>query len=119
MRYLRLLTLAAAAAALGVTPASSVSWAASVLDPFDTEARTAPAPNQSWTPDRALPQVAAPGQMQALPAELDRPLSLAQLTEIALRLNVRTRQAWLQARVEAAQFGVDHSGDFPQINGLI
>ena len=57
--------------------------------------------------------------MQALPAELGGPLSLAQLTEIALRLNVRTRQAWLQARVEAAQYGVDHAGDFPQISGLI
>jgi outer membrane protein TolC len=57
--------------------------------------------------------------MQTLPAELSRPVSLAQLTEIALRLNVRARQAWLQARVEAAQSGVDHAGDFPQINGLV
>jgi len=119
MRYLRFLTLAAATAALGVTPVPSVSWAASGFDPFNTEARTAPAPNQPWTPDQALPQVATPGQMQALPAELGGPLSLAQLTEIALRLNVRTRQAWMQARVEAAQFGVDHAGDFPQITGLI
>ena len=119
MRYLRFLRAAAVAVALGVTLAPSVSSAASGLDPFDAEARTAPAPNQPWMPDRALPQVAAPVQMQALPAELGGPLSLAQLTEIALRLNVRTRQAWLQARVEAAQYGVDHAGDFPQISGLI
>ena len=119
MRYLQFLTPALTAVALGVTPVPSVSWAASGSDPFDTESRTAPAPNRPWTPDRALPQVAVPGQMQALPAELGGPLSLAQLTEIALRLNVRTRQAWMQARVEAAQYGVDHAGDFPQISVLI
>ncbi len=119
MRNPRFLTVAAAAVVLGVTPVANVSWAASGLDPFDAELRTSPAPNQLWTPNRALPEVAAPGQMQALPVELDGPLSLAQLTEIALRLNVRTRQAWLQARVEAAQYGIDHSGDFPQISGLV
>ena len=119
MRYLRFLTLAAAAVTLGVVSVPSVSWAAFALDPFDVESRTAPAPNLPWTPVGPLPQVLAPQQMQTLPAELSRPVSLAQLTEIALRLNVRTRQAWMQARVEAAQFGVDHSGDFPQINGLI
>ena len=120
MRYLRFLTPAAASIVLGFTLAQGVSWAASVLvDPFDTDTRTSPAPSQRWAPDRALPEVAAPAQMQALPSELEGPLSLAQLTEIALKLNVRTRQAWLQARVEAAQYGIDHAGDFPQINGLI
>ena len=119
MSYLRFLMPAAAVAVLGLTPVPSVSWAASALDPFNVESRTAPAPNLPWTPVGPLPQVPAPEQMQTLPAELSRPVSLAQLTEIALRLNVRTRQAWMQARVEAAQFGVDHSGDFPQINGLI
>ena len=90
-----------------------------MVDPFATDRKVSPAPNQRWIPEQPLPQVSPPISMQSLPAELNRPLSLAELTEIALSLNVRTRQAWLQARVEAAQSGIDHAGDFPQINGLI
>lgn len=89
------------------------------IDPFGAGKKVSPAPNQRWVPDAALPQVTAPSNAQSLPAELNQPLSLAQLTEIALAQNVRTRQAWLQARVEAAQSGIDRAGDFPQINGLI
>ena len=90
-----------------------------MVDPFGTEKKVSPAPNQRWIPDDALPQVPPPASTQSLPAELNKPLSLAELTEIALSLNPRTRQAWMQARVEAAQSGVDHAGDFPQITGLI
>ena len=89
------------------------------IDPFNTGKKVAPAPEQRWIPDQALPVVSQPSSMQALPSSLDKPLSLADLTEIALSLNVRTRQAWLAARVEAAQSGIDHAGDFPQITGLI
>ena len=89
------------------------------IDPFSTSKKVSPAPDQRWIPDQALPQVPPPTSTQALPAELNKPLSLAQLTEIALALNARTRQAWLLARVEAAQSGIDHAGDFPQITGLI
>lgn len=89
------------------------------VDPFNTGKKVAPAPNQRWVPEDALPSVPPPAAMQSLPPELNRPLSLAELTEIALSLNVRTRQAWLQARVEAAQSGIDHAGDFPQITGLV
>ncbi len=78
-----------------------------------------PGPDQRWIPEQALPQVPPPTAAQPLPGELNKPLSLAQLTEIALALNVRTRQAWMLARVEAAQSGIDHAGDFPQISGLI
>ena len=89
------------------------------IDPFNTGAKTSPAPNQRWIPGQELPVVPAPASLQSIPSDLNKPLSLAELTEIALSLNVRTRQAWLAARVEAAQSGIDHAGDFPQINGLI
>jgi outer membrane protein TolC len=89
------------------------------IDPFNTGKKVSPGPDQRWIPEQALPQVAPPVSMQSLPAGLDKPLSLAELTEIALSLNVRTRQAWLSARIEAAQAGIDHAGDFPQITGLI
>src|SRR3954468_1867797 len=89
------------------------------IDPFSTSGKVAPAPNQRWIPEDALPSVPPPSSLQSIPADLNRPLSLAELTEIALSLNVRTRQAWLQARVEAAQSGVDHAGDFPTITGVL
>ncbi|MDB5811297.1 MAG: Protein CyaE [Betaproteobacteria bacterium] len=89
------------------------------IDPFNASGKVAPAPSQRWMPDQALPQVPLPTAMQDLPAELNKPLSLAELTEIALTLNTRTRQAWLSARVEAAQSGIDHAGDFPQLSAVI
>jgi outer membrane protein TolC len=89
------------------------------IDPFDTSKKVAPRPDQRWVPQDALPQVPPPIGQQSVPADLNKPVSLAELTEIALTLNVRTRQAWLQARVEAAQSGVDHAGDFPQIAGTL
>ncbi len=89
------------------------------IDPFNSSKKVSPAPNQRWIPEDSLPQVPPPASQSSIPADLNRPLSLAELTEIALNLNVRTRQSWLSARVEAAQLGVDHSGDFPQITGLI
>ncbi|MDO8595417.1 MAG: TolC family protein [Sulfuricaulis sp.] len=119
MRYLRFLTLAAAAIALGVTPVPSVSWAASGFDPFNTEARTAPAPNQPWIPDQPLPKVPAAGATRAVPDELSGPVSLAQLTDLALRLNAKTRQAWLQARAEAATLGMERADEWPQIDALL
>ncbi|MEO7728749.1 MAG: TolC family protein [Burkholderiales bacterium] len=89
------------------------------IDPFSTSSKVAPAPNQPWVPSQALPVVEPPASLRAIPADINKPLSLAQLTEIALALNARTRQAWLVARVEAAQSGIDHAGDFPTITGLI
>ena len=114
----RTLSLAFFCCACMAAPAQAASIFGAV-DPFGTDRKVAPAPNQRWIPDGALPQVPPPTTAQPLPGELNKPLSLAELTEIALGLNPRTRQAWMQARVEAAQSGVDHAGDFPQITGLI
>ncbi len=89
------------------------------IDPFSTSTKVAPTPSQPWVPSQALPAVEPPAALRSIPADVNKPLSLAQLTEIALALNPRTRQAWLLARVEAAQSGIDRAGDFPQITGLI
>ena len=86
-------------------------------DPYHVEALTSPAPNRRWVPDAVLPALPAPGPA-ALPPELRDPLSLAQLTDLALRLNPRTRQAWFAARVEAAVSGAERSDEWPQISGL-
>jgi len=119
MRQLRFLTLVAVTAALGATSIASVSWAAPGFDPLNLETRTTPAPNQPWIPDQPLPQVPASGAMGAAPAELSGPVSLAQLTDLALRLNPRTRQAWLQARAEAATLGMERADELPQLNALL
>lgn len=52
--------------------------------------------------------------MGSLPAG-DRPLSLPELTELALQNNPRTRQAWHGARAAAAGIGIEHADDLPQI----
>lgn len=88
------------------------------IDPLNVKARTSPAPNQPWSPDQPLPAVPARGPMPAIPVDLRGPLSLAELTDLALMLNPKTRQAWLQARAEAAAVGIESADDWPQITGL-
>jgi outer membrane protein len=119
MGYLRFLTPAVAAAALGFILVPGVSRAASGFDPLNVEARTSPAPSQPWIPDQPLPQVQEPRAKREVPTEFKGPLSLAELTDLALRLNVKTRQAWLQARAEAATLGVERSDEWPQLTALV
>ena len=100
--------------ALGSGGAGAALWS----DPLNVEALTAPAPNQPWVPRQALPPVQESVRLQAVPAAFSGPLSLAELTDLALMLNPRTRQSWLQARVEAAAVGIERADDFPTISGL-
>jgi outer membrane protein len=98
--------------------AAAVS-AASRLDPWNLEGATAPAPNQAWIPDKPLPELTLKDVLKDIPVqELNRPLSLAELTDLALGLNLRTRQAWLQARADAYSLGIERADAWPQINGL-
>ena len=124
-KFLRLLLPAAAAAFAFLLPAqqASAASAASILnflkDPQNVQSLTAPSPDARWMPDASLPVVPAPNRaQQPKPGELSRPLSLAEVTDLALQLNPRTRQAWLTARVEAANLGIERAGDFPTITGL-
>lgn len=115
MRHLRFLLPAVFAAAF----VASVPCAASGFDPLNVDALTSPAPNRPWAPDKSLPRVQAPAALPAALPELNRPLSLAELTDLALRLNARTRQAWLQARAEAATLGIQRADDWPQLSALV
>lgn len=47
------------------------------------------------------------------------PLSLPELTELALQNNPRTRQAWYAARAAAAGVGIQQAQDLPQITGTV
>jgi outer membrane protein len=89
------------------------------IDPLNVKAMTSPAANQPWTPGQPLPQVSAPEPLSEVPnAALSGPLSLADLTDLALLLNPRTRQAWFLARAEAATVGIEEADKWPTINGL-
>ena len=91
------------------------------IDPLNVGKKVSPAPNVPWRPTNESMQpmtVPVPGAMQSVPEEVKGPLSLAQLTDLALRLNVKTRQAWLQARAEAATLGVERADEWPQLSGL-
>lgn len=84
--------------------------------PFDTERYVSPAPNLKWEPALALPEVKEP-QRARLPAGT-APLSLPELTEMALRNNPKTRQAWFAARAAAAGVGIERAGDLPSVTAL-
>ena len=45
----------------------------------------------------------------------DVPLSLAELVDIALRMNPNTKLTWAQARFAAAQYGMAQAPDFPVV----
>ena len=81
-------------------------------DPFNTERYVPKAPGAMWQPPSALPQVPEPPVARL---QDDRPLSLPELTELALQNNPRTRQAWYAARAEAAGIGIERADDLPQI----
>jgi len=98
---------------LGAALAALAAPDALTRDPFGTERYVPTAPGVMWQSPDALPQV-PPAPTSPLPAG-DRPLSLPELTEFALRNNPRTRQAWFAARAAAAGVGIERSDDLPSI----
>lgn len=90
--------------------------AAHGIDPYSTEERfVSPAPHLKWEPSFALPEVKEP-QRARVPEST--PLSLPELTEMALRNNPKTRQAWFAARAAAAGVGIEQADDLPTITGF-
>lgn len=86
-------------------------------DPFGVQTKVSPAPETPWQPSQPLPQVPAP-ELTPQPARA-APLTLAELTEYALRNNPRARQAWFAARAAAAGVGVENADRLPRITGLL
>src|ERR687892_1591440 len=91
---------------------------ARLADPFATESMTAPAPERPWQAGEPLPQ-APELPKHARPSELLAALSLAQLTDLALRHNPATREAWAFARAQAAELGIARSSYWPQLDALV
>jgi outer membrane protein TolC len=84
-------------------------------DPFQTMGNVSSEPGVSWEPRKPLPRVVAPPLTPA--PQTSAPLSLAELTEYALRNNPRARQAWFAARAAAAGVGIEQADRLPQITG--
>jgi outer membrane protein len=87
----------------------SASAFADSSDPFATRALTAPSP----AANSAAPVAAFPCTFPGVPAA---PLSLSDVVERALCNNPQTREAWANARVQAAQLGVSKAANLPTVN---
>lgn len=85
-------------------------------DPYKTDALISPNAHSVWKPKEQFE--ISPPQAEVMP-EASKVMTLAQLTDLALRNNPRTRQAWAAARVEAAQYGITKSGAAPRIDLLL
>ena len=79
------------------------------LDPFDTQSITPPRPllypsaDGRFVPCKALPDGARYGVLEVV--------------DLALCQNPRTREAWANARAQAAQVGVAQSDYLPSLDG--
>lgn len=85
-------------------------------DPFRTEQRTSPAPNQRWQANDPLPSVPEPKGDVAAP-KTNEPLTLPEVTEFALLNNLRARQAWLNARAAASAAAISQGDRLPSVTG--
>lgn len=86
-----------------------------IFDPRDYGALTAPSAAAKWVPSEALPELPTPDVPAQYSDALRQPMSLVQLTDLALQLNPRTRQAWAVARAEAMGVGVEAADQLPQL----
>ena len=112
----RVAWLALGAFALGTTFAGASE---AIFDPRDYGALTAPSASMRWVPSEPLPDVPIPGVPPRFSDALQQLLSLVQLTDLALQLNPRTRQAWAAARAEAMGVGVEAADQLPQLGLLL
>ena len=94
---------------------SQESWWNNWFKRPTTSTEVAPQPGVMWQPRQPLPAVTAPAVAPA--PEHAVPLTLAELTEYALRNNPRARQAWYAARAAAAGVGIEQADFLPQITG--
>ena len=119
----RRLRLSRALIALGLVTYAGSGWSQQswwnnwFKMPGSTAADVAPEPGVAWQPKNPLPPVTAPPVAPA-PERGDSPVTLAELTEFALRNNPRARQAWFAARAAAAGIGVEEADYYPQLAGL-
>src|SRR5687768_8778048 len=105
-----------ALALFSIVSNASAQWFWGPPDPFRTESKVSPSPQVPWEPVAPLPPVPVP-PLTPKP-ETTAALTLAELTEYALRNNPRARQAWFAARAAAAGVGIEQADTLPQVSGV-
>jgi outer membrane protein TolC len=115
----RLGWLGRALIAIGLATQGPSGWSQQFWgsDPFKAMVNVSPEPGVAWQPREPLPEVPAPAFTP--PPDASTPLTLAELTEYALRNNPRARQAWFAARASAAGVGIEEADYLPQITGTL
>ncbi|MBC7781392.1 MAG: TolC family protein [Proteobacteria bacterium] len=84
-------------------------------DPLQLERLITQNPEQAWGGNR-LPTIPKPSAELPNP---ERPLTLAELTDLSLRNNPQTRVAWQAARAAAAQVGIELADYSLQASGAL
>jgi outer membrane protein len=84
-------------------------------DPRNVESLITQHPNQPWAGD-SLP---ASNRSAVEIPHPERPLTLAELTDLALRNNPQTRASWAAARAAAAQVGIELADYSVQASGAL
>ncbi|MDQ3197356.1 MAG: TolC family protein [Pseudomonadota bacterium] len=87
------------------------------VDPFGTEAGTAPAARTPWEGAQPLPAAPSPAFPSANEVPKRIVASLPELTEIALANHPTAREAWAAARAQAAELGIFQADYLPQLSG--
>lgn len=82
-------------------------------DPYKTDAKVPPNHYSRWQPGESTD---IPVPVVEVAPDTSAVLTLAQLTDLALRNTPRTRQAWANARFEAAQYGIANSANMPRVD---
>lgn len=110
-----MLTLAAGLSAMTGLSGNVLAAEAWWRDPRNVESLITQHPDTPWIGDR-LP--ASPKPVVEIPNP-ERPLTLAELTDLALRNNPQTRTAWASARAAAAQVGIELADYSVQASGAL
>jgi len=85
-----------------------------LTDPFSTSALVAKGGGESL--DRPLVQPALPCRQMTQTQPQSQALNLAEVVDLALCNNPKTREAWANARYQAAQVGMAQSAYLPSVN---
>ena len=101
---------------LAICACLTTSFPAAAIDPFNTDTLIAPQPGVIWRAPALLDLNTAQSARPIIPAG---PLSLAELTDLALLNNPSSREAWFAARAEAAALGVSQSAWLPSLDAAL
>lgn len=87
----------------------------SYADPvLDQDLSVTPQPNMVWRSSKVLTPVGSAAVLKTV-----SPMTLAELTDMALLNNSSTREAWEAAHAQAAAVGIAEAGCYPTLDALV